>query len=240
MGSKLHFSTSFHPQTNMQAERVNALLELYLRHFMSANQKDWAKFPDVAQVSYNLQRSEATNKSLFELATGQQPLTPHTLAMGYTGKSLLAFKFAKGWHEQSDIARSYLDKATKKIKKWSEKKQRHTEYKVGDMVFVKLLPQQFKLLRPMHKGLLRRYEGPFPILGKVDKISYKVKLPPRLKIHPVFHMSYLKTYHKDKDDPSRGLSKRAPIAIMTSYDKEVEYIITDQVIRRRGMPLTTE
>ncbi|RVW66450.1 hypothetical protein CK203_065194 [Vitis vinifera] len=88
------------------------------------------------------------------------------------------------------------------------------------MVLVKLLPQQFKSLRPVHKGLVRRYEGPFPILGKVGKVSYRVELPPRLKIHPVFHASYLKPYHGDKDDPSRGLSKRAPTAVVTSYDKE--------------------
>ncbi|RVX07455.1 Transposon Ty3-I Gag-Pol polyprotein [Vitis vinifera] len=114
MGSELHFSTSFHPQTDGQTERMNALLELYLRHFVSANQRDWAKLLDIAQFSYNLQRSEATNKSPFELATGQQPLTPHTLKIGYTGRSPAAFKFAKGWHEQADIARSYLDKAAKK------------------------------------------------------------------------------------------------------------------------------
>ncbi|RVW49488.1 Transposon Tf2-12 polyprotein [Vitis vinifera] len=208
MGSELHFSTSFHPQTDGQTERVNALLELYLRHFVSANQRDWAKLLDIAQFSYNLQRT--------------------------------AFKFAKGWHEQADIARSYLDKAAKKMKKWADKKRRHTEYKVGDMVLVKLLPQQFKSLRPVHKGLVRRYEGPFPILGKVGKVSYKVELPPRLKIHPVFHVSYLKPYHEDKDDPSRGLSKRAPTAVVTSYDKEVEHIIADRIIRRRGVPPATE
>ena len=117
MGSELHFSTSFHPQTDGQTERVNALLELYLRHFMSANHKDWAKLLDIAQFSYNLQRSEATNKSPFELATGQQPLTPQTLTIGYTGRSTTTFKFVKGWHEQGDISRSYLDKATKKMKK---------------------------------------------------------------------------------------------------------------------------
>ncbi|RVX08271.1 Transposon Tf2-12 polyprotein [Vitis vinifera] len=93
MGSELHFSTSFHPQTNGQTERVNALLELYLRHFVSANQKDWAKLLDIAQFSYNLQMSKATNP--FELATRQQPLTPHTLTIGYTGRSPAAFKFAK-------------------------------------------------------------------------------------------------------------------------------------------------
>ena len=68
MGSKLHFSTSFHSQTDGQTERVNALLELYLRHFVRANQKDWAKLLDIAQFSYNLQRNETTNKTPFELA----------------------------------------------------------------------------------------------------------------------------------------------------------------------------
>ncbi|KAE8691860.1 Detected protein of unknown function [Hibiscus syriacus] len=52
--TELNFSTSFHPQTDEQTERVNTLLECYLRHFMSANQQDWAKLLDVAQFSYNL------------------------------------------------------------------------------------------------------------------------------------------------------------------------------------------
>ena len=122
MDSEFHFSTSFHPQIDGQIERVNTLLELYLKHFMSANQKDWAKLLDIAQFSYNLQRSKATNKSPFELNTGQQPLTPHTLTIGYTRRSPTAFKFVKGWHEQANISCSYLDKATKKMKKWANKK----------------------------------------------------------------------------------------------------------------------
>ena len=49
---------------------------------------------------------------------------------------------------------------------------------------------------------MKRYEGLFPILGKVGKVSYKVELPSRLKIHHVFHMSYLKPYDENKDNPS--------------------------------------
>ncbi|RVW88339.1 Transposon Ty3-I Gag-Pol polyprotein [Vitis vinifera] len=127
--------------------------------------------------------------------------------IGAVLEALPAFKFAKGWHEQADIARSYLDKAAKKMKKWADKKRRHTEYKVRDMV---------------------------------GKVSYRVELSSRLKIHPVFHASYLKPYHEDKDDPSRGLYKRAPTAVVTSYDKEVEHIIADRIIRRRGVPPATE
>ena len=87
---------------------------------------------------------------------------------------------------------------------------------------------------------MRRYEEPFPILGKVDKVSYKVKLPPRLRIHPIFHINYLKPYHEDKNNPSQGLSKRAPTVVVTSYDKEVEHVLADRVIRRRGVPPTIE
>lgn len=69
LGSELHFSTSFHLQTDGQNERLNALLECYLRQFMEVGQRDWAKLLDVAKFSYNLQKSEATNKSSFELIT---------------------------------------------------------------------------------------------------------------------------------------------------------------------------
>ena len=39
--SGVHFSTNFHPQTDEQTVGVNALLELYLRNFVGANQQNW-------------------------------------------------------------------------------------------------------------------------------------------------------------------------------------------------------
>jgi len=95
MGSELNFSTSFHPQSDGQTEMVNALLELYWKHYVSANQKDWAKLLDVAQFSYNLQRSESTGRSSFEIVTGQQPLTLSSLATGYKRPSASAYRFAE-------------------------------------------------------------------------------------------------------------------------------------------------
>ncbi|KAE8656515.1 hypothetical protein F3Y22_tig00117000pilonHSYRG00231 [Hibiscus syriacus] len=141
LGAELNFSTSFHPQIDGQTERVNALLECYLRHFMSANQRDWPKLLDVTQFSYNLQRSEATGRSPFELATGQQPLTAHTLTMPLDeGKNPGATKMAKSWEKNADIARTCLEKARKKMK-WADEKRRHREFTIGDLVLVKLFPQ---------------------------------------------------------------------------------------------------
>ncbi|KAE8717722.1 hypothetical protein F3Y22_tig00110029pilonHSYRG00062 [Hibiscus syriacus] len=42
MGSSLNFSTSVHPQTDVQTERVNALVETYLRHYAGKRTKKWA------------------------------------------------------------------------------------------------------------------------------------------------------------------------------------------------------
>lgn len=157
LGSELHFSTSFHPQTDGQTERVNALLEEYLRHFVSANQKDWVRLLDVAQFCYNLQRSEAPGHSPFELATGQQPLAPHTIARGYTGSSPTAYRFARDWQERTDIARAFLvlsPPTAKRMKKWADEKRRPLKFKEGDKVMVKVLPHQFKVFRKVHKGLV--------------------------------------------------------------------------------------
>ncbi|KAK3027777.1 hypothetical protein RJ639_041137 [Escallonia herrerae] len=106
LGSELHFSTSFHPQTDGQTERVNALLECYLRHFVSANQTDWARLLDVAQFSYNLMRSEATNQSPFEIAIGQQPLTPLALADEEVGGQENAAEGVQPWGQGNGEAAS--------------------------------------------------------------------------------------------------------------------------------------
>ncbi|PKI26236.1 hypothetical protein CRG98_049075, partial [Punica granatum] len=80
---------------------------------------------DAAQFSYNLQRSESTGKNPFEIVTGQQPSTPSTVALGYKGNSPAAYKLAKSWQEEVDLARSCLNRATKRMKKWADKKRRH-------------------------------------------------------------------------------------------------------------------
>ncbi|KAE8717235.1 nuclear transcription factor Y subunit C-4-like [Hibiscus syriacus] len=156
------------------------------------------------------------------------------------GKSPGATKMAKSWEENADIARTCLEKARKNMKKWADEKRRHREFTVGNLVLVKLLPQQFKALRSVHKGLIRRYEGPFQVLAKVGKVSYRLDLPSTLKIHPVFHVSMLKPYHADKEDPSRGYSHRAPPVVTKSYDKELETMLTSRTVRKRGVSPRTE
>ena len=129
------------------------------------------------------------------------------------------------------------------MKKSADKNRRPMEYQVWDQVWDQVLVKLHLLQRTrgaLHKGLMWRYEGPFKILKRVGKVAYKLELPSKLKFHPVFHVSMLKPYYKDEDNPRRMESQRAPIGIRSSYDREVESIIADRWIRPRNQPAPHE
>ncbi|KAJ7963973.1 Retrotransposon protein, putative, Ty3-gypsy subclass [Quillaja saponaria] len=234
LGSQLNISSSYHPQTDGQTERFNGMLEEYLCHFASVNQRNWPKLLDTAQFCFNAQKSSATNKSPFEIVTGQQPLLPHTLDGPYTGKSPKAHHFTKDWKQNIDIARVYLKKASKRMKKWADKGRRQLEFQVGDLVLVKLTKEQLNGLRGQDHKLIPKYEGPLPIVSKVGKVAYKIDLPPWMKIHPVIHVSNLKQYHPDLEDPTCNQSTKLAVNLKKPPSRVAEEILAERrvIIRR--------
>ncbi|XP_073099127.1 uncharacterized protein [Elaeis guineensis] len=144
------------------------------------------------------------------------------------GNSPSAYHLAKEWHRNTEIARAYLEKAAKKMKKWADRGRRPLDFKQGDMVLVKLQPAQLRFFHKVHKGLVRKYEGPFPIIRRIENVSYQLQLPVWFKVHPVFHGSCLKPYHANQVDPTRNMSSR-PTPTSTSLERWVDIILMDRV-----------
>src|ERR1051325_9004002 len=145
------------------------MLEEYLRHFIDARQKNWVAMLDVAQLSFNCQKSSSTGKTPFEIVCGRQPLMPHVIDHPYAGKSPQAFNFTKEWKETSEIARAHLERASKRMKKWANKKRRPLEFQAGDRVLIKLRAEQIRFRKKQNPRLARKYDGPVDVIQKWEK-----------------------------------------------------------------------
>ncbi|KAG8374925.1 hypothetical protein BUALT_Bualt10G0046300 [Buddleja alternifolia] len=210
-------------------ERMNQLLEEYLRHYVSASQKNWVELLDMAQFCYNLHKSSATGMSPFELVYELQPMTPHEIAAQRTGgKSPVAYHFAMAKQDLLEEAKDILSKAQRRIKKYADLGRRDVEFSVGENVLLKLTPQIWKKIssKMVQRGLIPKYDGPFEILKKVGNVAYRLRLPDRLKIHPTIHVSFLKKYHEDALKETRKQVAWAPPVIRQEFDKDVQRILS--------------
>jgi len=78
-----------------------------------------------------------------------------------------------------------------------------------------------------HQGLVPRYDGPSEIMKKIGVAAYRLKLPEWLKLHPTLHVSYLRHFHEDQENPKQSKSQRAPPTINKQFDDDIVKIIVD-------------
>ena len=71
MGKKQAMSTTYHPQTDGQTERMNCILEDHLRHFVAPNQADWDECLVHAEFAIKAAYQESVQASPFYLNCGQ-------------------------------------------------------------------------------------------------------------------------------------------------------------------------
>jgi len=72
LGIEMKLSTSFHPQTDSQTERMNQKLEQYLQFFVDCRQKDQPEWLATAKFAANNKIYSATKISLFIVNYGRE------------------------------------------------------------------------------------------------------------------------------------------------------------------------
>src|SRR5882724_2099906 len=60
LGIKANLSSAYHPETDGQTERVNQILEQYLRVYINYQQDDWVNLLPLAEFAYNITLHSAT------------------------------------------------------------------------------------------------------------------------------------------------------------------------------------
>jgi hypothetical protein len=72
-GIQLRMSSSYHPQTDGQTERVNQCLETFLRCFVHTCPSRWVRWLPLAEYWYNTSTHSALGRTPFEVLYGHPP-----------------------------------------------------------------------------------------------------------------------------------------------------------------------
>ncbi|TYJ98666.1 hypothetical protein E5676_scaffold507G00570 [Cucumis melo var. makuwa] len=197
LGTRLDFSTTFHPQTDGQTERLNQILEDMLRACVLEFSESWDFYLHLMEFAYNNSYQATVGIALFEALYGKCCRSP--LCWEEIGeRRLLGPKLVQTTNATIQKIRARILTAQSRQKSYADVRRKDLEFDVGDMVFLKVAPMK-GVLRFEKKGKLSpRFVGPFEILEQIGPVAYRLALPPSFSaVHDVFHVSMLRKYVVD-------------------------------------------
>ncbi|PKU80890.1 hypothetical protein MA16_Dca009302 [Dendrobium catenatum] len=235
MGTRLTFSTAFHPQTDGQTERTIQTLEDLLTLCILNFGGGWESHISLIEFAYN---------NNFQASIG---MVPYKALYGRKCRTPL---YWTDIGERKVIGSDLVDSATSKIrliwdrllavqdrqKKYYDDKHRFVEFIVGDFIFIKIRPMKGVLRFGKVGKLSPRYISPFEIVERIGKVTYRLDLPTTYVVHNVFHVSSLRKYISD--DPSKIISEDVDIQSDLTYVEEPDRILEFSVkqLRSREIP----
>ncbi|GJW57737.1 putative reverse transcriptase domain-containing protein [Tanacetum coccineum] len=174
LGTKLHMSTAYHPETDGQSERTIQTLEDMLRACVMDFGGNWDAHLPLVEFSYN---KLITTRGGTEVGESQ----------------LIRLELVQETIEKIFQVKERLKTVRSRQKSYADKRRKPLEFKVGDRVLLKVSPWK-GVVRFGKKGKLApRYVGPFEIVECVGPVAYRLKLPQELScVHDTFHVSNLK------------------------------------------------
>jgi hypothetical protein len=191
LGTKHKLSTAYHPQTDGQTERTNQTIEQYLRCYLNYQQNDWVKLLPMAQFAFN-NSAAITGISPFFANYGRHP----NIARDPRGIKPIADKANVSVQRLKEIHKMLQEDLlliTQRTTKYANKKRSEgPDLKEGGMVY--LIRKNIKTKRPSDK-LDHTKIGPFKIKKQKGPVTFELKLPKTMRIHPVFHKSLLEPCH---------------------------------------------
>ncbi len=172
---------------------------------MAADQQDWVDHLELAEFCYNNLEDSATGSTPFQMVTGKSPIVPMTWASqgqppnDASEEVPMVIQLDEERQRLWEVAKANLEKAHKRYKDFAAKSRREVKFQEGDKVWLNI--KNFRLLEGLSRKFLGPYASPFKVLQKKLSDTYKLELPENLRVHPTFHVSFLKPVSRDASRP---------------------------------------
>ena len=236
LGTRLQFSTAYHPQTDGQTERVNQILEDMLRACILDFGGSWKKYLHFAEFAYNNSYQTSIRMAPYEVLYGRKCRSPICWDET-TPATEVTEEILRQSVEVVELVRRRLQAAQDRQKALADRHRRPLRLDVGQRVLLRVTP----LRRIAHLGrrgkLSPRYIGPFEVVEKVNDVAFRLRLPEDLsKIHDVFHVSQLKPWIESSDNNEGMLVTSKDIELQNdlTYKAKPVKIVDRQVKRLRN------
>ncbi|KAL0543840.1 hypothetical protein IC582_018945 [Cucumis melo] len=237
MGTRLDFSTAFHPQTDGQTERLNQVLEDMLRACALEFPGSWDSHLHLMEFAYNNSYQATIGMAPFEALYGKCCRSP--VCWGEVGEQrLMGPELVQSTNEAIQKIRSRMHTAQCRQKSYADVRRKDLEFEVGDKVFLKVAPMRGVVRFERRGKLSPRFVGPFEILERIGPVAYRLALPPSLStVHDVFHVFMLRKY---VPDPSHVVDYE-PLDIdenLSYTERPVEVLAREvKTLRNKEIPL---
>ena len=197
MGTKLDFSTAFHPQTDGQFERMIQTLEDMLRMCVMDIRGSWNNYLLLVEFAYNNSYHNSIEMVPYEALYGRKCRSP--LCWNEIGeRELTRPEIIHDAAGKVALIKRRLETAASRQKSYADPKRRDVEFQVSNYVFLKVSPIKGVMRFGKKEKLAPRYIGPFEILERIGMVAYRLALPLNMsQVHQVFHVSMLRRYISD-------------------------------------------
>ncbi|WVZ89126.1 LOW QUALITY PROTEIN: hypothetical protein U9M48_035574 [Paspalum notatum var. saurae] len=131
MGTKLHMSSAFHPQSDGQTEAVNKAIGMYLRCLTGDRPRQWLLWLPWAEFVYNTAFHSSLKDTPFRVVYGRDPPAIRSYDPGESRVQAVARSMAER-DELLEDARARLSQAQEVAKRAYDRSHRDVSFAVGD------------------------------------------------------------------------------------------------------------
>ena len=158
LGTRLNFSTAFHPQTDGQSEIVIQVLEDMLRSYVIEYEGSWDRHIPLVEFVYNNSFRSSIGMTPYEALYGRKCRTQLCWTK-LSEKKVIGPDLIQEPEKKVKMIRESLKVVADRQKSYADLKRKDIQYEIGEKVFLKVSPWK-KVLRFGKNGKLSlRFSG---------------------------------------------------------------------------------